>query len=57
MVFNYTLAEKIALAQIDSMSREELEEYAFGHVLDYLHDLSDDELADLADQWEVTNAE
>lgn len=57
MVFNYTLAEKIALAQIDSMSREELEEYAFGHVMDYLHDLSEDELADMADQWEVTNAE
>lgn len=53
MVFNYTLAEKIALAQVANMSREELEEYAFGATMDYLDDLSEDELLDLADDYGV----
>ena len=53
MVYAYTLAEKIALAQVANMSREELEEYAFGCMMDVLDDYSEDELASLADQYEV----
>lgn len=53
MVFAYTLAEKIALAQMANMSREELEEYAFGYMMDILDDYSEDELAELAEQYEV----
>jgi hypothetical protein len=51
--FETTISEKIALAQIANMSREELEEYAFGCMMDILDDYSEDELADLAEQYEV----
>lgn len=53
MVFNYTLAEKIALAQVANMSREELEEYAYGCMMDILDDYSDDELTELAEAYGV----
>lgn len=51
--YETTLAEKIALAQVANMSREELEEYAYGCMMDILDDYSEDELAELAEQYEV----
>lgn len=53
MVDYNALAEKIALAKLADMSREELEDYAYGYMMDFLDDLTEDELVELAEQYEV----
>lgn len=54
MTIDYkVLSELIAEKKLADMSREELENYAYGYILDCLDDLSENELLVLADDYGV----
>lgn len=54
MTIDYqVLSELIAEKKLADMSREELENYAYGYILDCLDDMSENELLDLAEEYGV----
>lgn len=54
MTIDYNvLSELIAEKKLADMSREELENYAYGYILDCLDDMSENELLDLAEEYGV----
>lgn len=58
MTIDYqVLSEQIAEKRLADMSREELENYAYGYILDCLDDLSENELLEMADAYGVEYGE
>lgn len=57
MINKSELIDNLANKMVDSMDIQSLIDYYYEHTVSYLEDLSDNELLDQADTWEVDTSE